>query len=188
VRLAPNTLVVFEGPDATGKTTQIDRMARLFPDDVTVHSPSGGGPLGEAIYVMTEATRDGLQPLTRQFLHLAAHTEVYAHTVFPTLADGRGVFMDRNWWSTVAYSRGLVTDEVARWPTNGREPDLTFLFRYEYQADEHNTLDVRNTYRRFAEEYAPTTVEVPRESLIAVTEFIVTVLTGRHLVDPEGYA
>jgi dTMP kinase len=116
LRLRKGTLVVFEGLNNTGKTTQLDRLrqacdepmeagAGLFaPAPLFTHQPSGATDLGEEIYSLTERvdwSKPGHQ-LTRQLLHLAAHNEHYVNDLIPALRRG-SVIMDRCWWSAYAY-------------------------------------------------------------------------------------
>src|SRR5437868_1252792 len=103
MRLRPGSLVVLEGLDKTGKTTQRKELAAAPwdpPTPLVTHMPSGLAELTEAIYQATEH-HEIASPLARQLLHLACHAEN-----LPALAEARqerGVILDRWWWSTVAY-------------------------------------------------------------------------------------
>jgi thymidylate kinase len=71
--LRPGSLVVFEGLDRSGKSTQIERMSRLdweAPGPSFTHMPSGMTELTKSIYSLTEHQRIR-SPLARQLLHLA---------------------------------------------------------------------------------------------------------------------
>jgi dTMP kinase len=103
LRLRPGALVVLEGLDRTGKSTQRNRLAELTwanPTPVFTHMPSGLTSLTADIYHLTE--KAVIQSAwARQLLHLACHAEN-----MPAIADARnhgGVVLDRWWWSTVAY-------------------------------------------------------------------------------------
>jgi dTMP kinase len=97
------SLVVFEGLDRSGKSTQLKRLSVLnwaTPGPKFIHLPSGATTLTESIYSLTE--NDNIaSPLARQLLHLACHAE----NIVP-ISNARtqhGLFLDRWWWSTVAY-------------------------------------------------------------------------------------
>lgn len=155
MRMKKGSLVVLEGLDATGKTTLADDLAGTVHGITVVHSPSGGGAVGEEIYELTERNRT-MMPFTRQFLHLAAHTETYQHTIIPTLAQG-AVVMDRNWCSTYAYG---IAGNIQRWadihpgdwydlvrlPTQGVVPDLVVLCLEPHSEDDHNTPELEAAY------------------------------------------
>ncbi len=142
-------LIVFEGLDAAGKTTQAEFF--MGGSDVLVsHQPSGAPGIGKQIYQLTEGTIE-LNPTARQFLHLACHAQHWQDELLPALASGKSVLLDRFWWSTVAY--GYFDGEVA----NGRmtpqefmdmvqltmpsrlKPSIVFYFNSPYAEDRHNT-------------------------------------------------
>lgn len=153
-------LIVFEGLDATGKTTQSQLLAGQLgrrdvqPMPLFEHQPSGGGKVGDVIYALTENSPD-MHPLTRQLLHLASHTEHFKMTLGPALKQ-RSVVLDRCWWSTVAYGYfgGGLQEHInwvdfirmAQMPEMGRLPDIVFLFNKPYQRDPNNTNAVEQGY------------------------------------------
>lgn len=172
IQMKPGSFVVFEGLDATGKSTQMLRLQHaakgelaegqeLFTErPIFTHQPSGNDELGRAIYALTEAY-DINNAWTRQFLHLASHANHYQNLIIPALEMGRSVFMDRCWWSTFAYgyfggimldvfSNSIVAPEefltIAQLPTQGRLPDLVLLFLEPYGEDKHNTPAVTSGY------------------------------------------
>jgi len=202
--MAPGKLVVFEGLDATGKSTQLDRFERscyapqlgrelVNPLPMFTHQPSGATGIGPDIYSLTEQVDwTKASPLTRQYLHLAAHSEHYQHDIIPALQE-RSVWMDRCWWSTVAYGyRGEVADmfswdewiTFAQVPTRGMRPDVVFLFLERYGAEDGRGDDettVQN-YRWLADEHAPYVEVVPRLGVGETTAFISGKLYNRGLL------
>lgn len=188
--LKPGTFVVFEGMDKTGKSTQRQAMEGLFPDVHYTHQPSGGTVVGQLVYQIEEEMHGSINPVARQFLHLAAHAEHYHREIIPTLSD-RAVIMDRCWWSTVAYGwwgGGIkylceLADFtfMAQLPTQGIQPNVVFLFLEPFEKDHHNTEEVRNGYLCLASEF-PGTVHVPVLSVEETTNFIVGELKRLGLV------
>jgi dTMP kinase len=174
LKINDNAWIVFEGLDATGKSTQLERIERdcVAPVSSSIdpplfdiqpyftHQPSGADAVGNDIYGLTERHSGDLDPLARQFLHLACHAQHYPD-IFAKLEEGRPVFQDRWWWSTVAYgwfnnrerfqhSHGLDLPtfmSMAAAPTLGRQPDLLFLFVSPWEQDRHNTASVREGYQ-----------------------------------------
>lgn len=124
--------VAFEGGDAAGKSTQVERLARRI-DAVLTREP-GGTPVGEAIrgLFLDPATGD-LDPRTEALLLAAARAQHAAGVIRPALDSGRHVVSDRYLYSSVAYQahgRGLVPDEVRHlslWGTDGLVPDAVVL-------------------------------------------------------------
>lgn len=209
--MEPGTVVVFEGLDKTGKSTQMERFERsvhapdlgdslISPAPMFTHQPSGATGIGPEIYDLTEKVDwRKSSPLTRQLLHLAAHSEHYAHDIIPRL-ETSAVWMDRCWWSTVAYGwRGEVREmfegnqhktglsqfvDIAQLPTRGVMPHVVFLFLEQYGTDElaHSDKVTRRNYERLARRYPDTTVMVPRLGKGETTAFIAGELKKRNLL------
>lgn len=207
--LRPGSLIVFEGLDNTGKSTQLERFARAVhapdlgeplyaPAPMFTHQPSGATGLGPDIYDLTEEVdwRRG-DPLTRQYLHLAAHREHWVHDIAPAL-QLRSVVMDRCWWSTVAYGyQGSVAEQFtfqefikfANTPEHQHKPDLVFLFLQQYDVDTASvqraaaSKTVRENYSRLHDIFWASSVMVPRLPRGETTAFIAGELKRRGLVE-----
>lgn len=127
-------LITFEGVEGSGKTTQMQRLARSlktrgYRPELT--SEPDGTPLGAAIRRLFERRP---QPLTEMFLFMAARQQHVAERLRPWLRAGRIVLCDRYTDATVAYQgygRGLdpaLIREMNLHATGGVLPDLTLLF------------------------------------------------------------
>lgn len=133
---ARGRFIVFEGGEASGKSTQASRLAKRL-GAVLTREP-GGTALGERLraLLLDPATGD-LDARTELLLMAAARAEHVARVIAPALASGRDVVCDRFSASSVAYQaygRGLEPDEVAdvsRWATAGLEPDLIVLLQVD---------------------------------------------------------
>jgi dTMP kinase len=134
----PGCFVTFEGGEGSGKSTQIERLARRLRqrgvEPVVTREP-GGTPIGEgARALLLDAGSAVPRPETEVLLLEAARAELVAGVIRPALAAGRIVLCDRYDDSTLAYQgggRGLDHDTLARlnrFATGGLKPDLTFLF------------------------------------------------------------
>jgi dTMP kinase len=129
-------LVVLEGADGVGKTTQVERLiGRLRErgiDAVSLREP-GGTPLGERIRaILLDLSGAGVNDRAELLLFLAARAQLVPE-VTRELAAGRTVVLDRFFLSTYAYQiagRGLPEEDVRRinaFATLGRVPDLTVV-------------------------------------------------------------
>jgi dTMP kinase len=191
VRLRPGTLIVLEGLDRTGKTTQRNELAAAQwepPAPLVTHMPSGLTELTEAIYQTTEH-HELVSHLARQLLHLACHAEN-----LPALTQARqqrGVILDRWWWSTVAYGwfgglRARLSEEAFFGAINmvwdGFDADIVFLFLAAHEADSRNVSTVSAGYRWLASRHRDTVVEVPPGSRESTTMFLLNELKQRHLI------
>ncbi len=128
--------VALEGPDGSGKSTQLQLLARKIEGVglpvLTTREP-GGTPLGERVRELLLASDFAPEPATELFLFEAARAELVSKVILPTLAAGKHVLCDRFSASTVAYQGyglGLDMDIIAsvnRLATQGLEPDIYIL-------------------------------------------------------------
>jgi len=136
-RLAGKFLV-FDGPDGSGKSTQLARFAaecdaRAVPF-VQVRDP-GGTPVGERIRdVLLSRDSEGMTLRCEMLLYMASRAELVARHIRPALGAGKLVIADRFVSSTLAYqgaAGGLPEAEIraaADVATGGLWPDATILF------------------------------------------------------------
>lgn len=130
-------LLTFEGPEGSGKSTQLARLAgRLTAaglDPLVTREP-GGTAAGEGIRaVLLRPGTEDLRPETEALLFCAARAELTAQVLLPALGAGRLVLCDRFADSTRAYQghgRGLAPESLETLialATGGLRPDLTVL-------------------------------------------------------------
>ena len=125
-------LIVFEGGEASGKSTQ----ARLLAAElgaVLTREP-GGTAVGKRVRdVVLDPDVAELSARAEALLMAADRAQHVAEVVEPALARGDDVVSDRFAPSSLAYQgfgRGLDLDELRRlsaWATAGVEPDLVVL-------------------------------------------------------------
>ncbi|MGH9106085.1 MAG: dTMP kinase [Acidimicrobiales bacterium] len=125
-------LIVLEGGEGAGKSTQATLLARDL-HALSTREP-GGTPLGEAVrQVVLSPSLRAVVARAETLLVLAARAQHVAEVIEPALARGQDVVCDRYSPSTLAYQgygRGLSLPELAelnRWATEGRQPDLVVL-------------------------------------------------------------
>jgi len=131
-------LIVLEGAEGVGKTTQIRRLGETLAargiDHLMVREP-GGTPVGDAIRRLLLDPGPELSPRAEALLFMASRAELVDEIVRPALSRGVVVVADRFFLSTYAYQiagRGLADREVSganRFATGGLVPDLTILLR-----------------------------------------------------------
>ena len=128
-------LIVFEGGDGAGKSTQSKILAEnisLYKVPVLLSREPGSTKIGESIRNILQTSRD-LTQLTELLLFSAARSQLVETVVLPALESGQVVICDRFTSSTVAYQgygRGLDLDLINSLnirSTAGVRPDLTVL-------------------------------------------------------------
>lgn len=130
--------IVFDGPDGSGKSTQLDRFSQAATDAgltvCRVREP-GGTPIGEAIReVLLDREHAEMTAATEVMLYMASRAQLCAQEIAPALARGELVLADRFISSTLAYqgTAGGVTLEdivaVGKVALAGVQADLTLIF------------------------------------------------------------
>jgi len=137
----PGFFLTFEGPDGSGKTTQLRLLAEWLHgrdvDPVMLRQP-GGTALGERIRAVlldsrTDQALGTVVPMAELALMFADRAQSIAQVIMPALKAARVVLCDRYTDSSEAYQgagRGLGSARVLalhRELCGGLQPDLTIL-------------------------------------------------------------
>lgn len=134
--MARGCLIVFEGPEGAGKSTQIAHLAeRLAAAGVptTATREPGGTPTGDAIRDILLHADLSIDPLVEFLLYSASRAQHVRERIRPALGRGEVVVSDRFSAASVAYQgygRGLdltFIEALNRRATDGLSPDLTVL-------------------------------------------------------------
>ena len=138
---ARGKFITFEGLDGSGKSTQLEKLARSLRAhglSVTITREPGGTAAGEKIReVLLHSATSGLSPLTEMALMFASRAQHVHEVILPALAEGRIVLCDRFTDSTEAYQGGgrkLGTKAVLQMHEilcGNLQPDLTLLLDNE---------------------------------------------------------
>jgi dTMP kinase len=128
--------ITFEGPDGSGKTTQIKRL-KLFLDkqgyDTLLTREPGGTIIGEKIRkIILDPNHIEMNSVTETLLYAASRAQHVYEVIRPALNEDKIVICDRFMDSSIAYQgygRNLgdnvrIINEMA---VDGLVPDLTFL-------------------------------------------------------------
>ena len=136
-------LIVFEGGEGSGKSTQLRLLSRALEqrsvNHVCLREP-GGTPLGTDVRRLLLDRASDIVPRAEALLFMASRAQLVEREIRPSLARGDVVLLDRFFLSTYAYQiagHGLPDDEVRaanRFATGGLSPDLTLLFTFPVEA------------------------------------------------------
>lgn len=129
--------ITFEGPDGSGKSTQIRRLAerlRAAGWPVLLTREPGGTAIGEQIrHVLHDLKNTAMTPRAEVLLYSAARAQLVEEVIRPHLAAGGVALSDRFFDSTLAYQgygHGLdlaALRAITAFATGGLTPDLTVL-------------------------------------------------------------
>ncbi len=129
--------ITFEGPEGSGKSTQLPKLARFLEESglsvVKTREP-GGTKIGDQIReVLVRMDNTELHPRTEILLFLAARAQLVEELIIPSLQQGKIILCDRYGDSTLAYQgygHGLDLETLRamlHFATGGLKPDLTIL-------------------------------------------------------------
>lgn len=138
VRRLGGRFIVFDGPDGSGKSTQIERFTGYCRshgvDPVEVREP-GGTSIGEQIRrVLLDPANAEMSLRCEMMLYMASRAQLIEERIRPALRQGRFVLADRFVSSTLAYqgaAGGLPLEDiraVARVAIGDDWPDLVVVF------------------------------------------------------------
>jgi len=130
-------LIVLDGPDGCGKSTQAGLLVDWLNDNGVTTSrfrDPGDTAIGEKIRdILLNPKHLVMNTRTELLLYMAARAQLWGEKIAPALQDGRCVVLDRWLSSTCAYqgyAGGFGTDKVIRIAADCLErvwPDLTVI-------------------------------------------------------------
>jgi dTMP kinase len=136
--------ITFEGPEGSGKTTQIRALAEFLRqqgrDIVTTREP-GGTEISDQVraILLTRMENTDMHPRTEILLFLAARAQLVEQVIRPTTNSGGIVLCDRYADSTLAYQgygHGYdlnLLRQLLDFATGGLWPDLTIFLDLEVE-------------------------------------------------------
>ena len=128
--------VVAEGGSGVGKTTAVDGIKKELVDWKFFREP-GGTVFGEAQRDAVQEHKDWeIDPIASLFSYCASRANLVNIEVIPVLEGtkpGKGVFLDRYWFSTYAYQGSESVDReiivaVSKIATKGLLPNLVLHY------------------------------------------------------------
>ena len=132
----PGGLVVLEGIEGVGKSTQLQHLRRHLEERGnvvrTLREP-GGTPAGDVIRQLLLDPANQVDERTEALLFMASRAQLVTDVIRPSLARGEFVLLDRFFLSTYAYQiagRQLPEEAIRSanaLATGGLVPDLTLL-------------------------------------------------------------
>lgn len=130
-------LIVLEGPDGSGKSTQARMLVRFLHsrgyDAIHMREP-GGTPVGEKIRsIILDPANKEMCLETELLLYMASRAQIVCEVVIPNLRKGKILVSERFLPSSIVYqgfAGGLGVEEVARigeFATMGVKPDCVVV-------------------------------------------------------------
>lgn len=148
------TFITFEGPDGSGKTTQLKLLANYLIekgfDVVTTRDPGGTIISDQIREILLRPDYIDLKNQTEILLYAASRAQLVHEIIIPALNQGKIVLCDRFIDASIAYQAyGLSVDkeiieEINRFASSGLKPVRTYLLNVKPEIGRERLL-IRNT-------------------------------------------
>ncbi len=138
--------IVLDGPDGSGKTTQIARLARhleALGGAVQCDRDPGGTAVGERVrQILLDRDNGLISPMCETLLFMASRAQLVAERIRPALDAGKIVLCDRFISATMAYqgASGVLAKaivELGELAVGGLWPDLTIVLDVPVEVGMH---------------------------------------------------
>ena len=132
--------ISIEGPDGSGKSTQIENIKKYFSDkniDIFFTREPGGTKIGERIRdILLDNNCTEMCDMTEAMLFAASRAQHVSEVIKPNILKGNIVVCDRFVDSSLAYqgyARGLgePVTVINKYAVDNYMPDLTILLKLE---------------------------------------------------------
>jgi dTMP kinase len=175
-------LIVLEGVDGAGTTTQTTRLCAALAarghDTHATREPSTG-PVGRLLREMLAGAHQPVDATTLGLLFAADRADHLQREIEPGLARGAVVVSDRYYHSSLAYQNDAGFEWVQQLNERARRPDLTLLLevpvdvaaaRRAADGRPEELFDRLETQRRVAEGYRRVVAELRGRERIEVVD------------------
>lgn len=136
-------LISFEGPDGSGKTTQIELLENYLKDkgyDIIKTREPGGTPISEKIRdVILDNKNKEMCGMCEALLYAASRAQLVEEIIKPSINEGKIVICDRFVHSSLVYQgigRNLGVDRIRGIndaALNGLSADLVIMLNISYE-------------------------------------------------------
>lgn len=137
-------LIAFEGPDGSGKTTQIEMLGKYLVKkgfDVIKTREPGGTVISEKIRdIILDNKNKDMCAVCEALLYAASRAQLVDEVIKPALQNGKIVLCDRFVLSSLVYQgigRGIGVDVVKRIndaAIDGLKVDMTIMLKISYES------------------------------------------------------
>ena len=153
--------ISIEGPDGSGKSTQIENIKKFFEDkniEIVFTREPGGTAIGERIReIILDNSFKEMDPMTEAMLYAASRAQHVAQVIGPALEAGKVVVCDRFVDPSLAYQGfgrelGDAVEVINSYAIGPYMPDVTFLMKLDPNEGKHRIQENRDTQDRLEHE------------------------------------
>ena len=149
MKVKKGILIVFEGIDGSGKSTQVQILKKILADknlDVVIYREPSQSPWGQKIRE-NSAFSDSLTPQEELDLFVKDRKDNVQKNLKPALAKNKIVLLDRYYFSTIAYQGAKGIDTAKIRTLNEKfvvRPDLVFILDVDAEKGLQRIQDRKN--------------------------------------------
>lgn len=130
--------ITFEGPDGSGKTTQIELLKSYLASkgyEAVLTREPGGTKISENIReLILDKDNVEMNDITETLLYAASRAQHVAEVIKPALSNGKMVICDRFMDSSIVYQGygrqlGQIVRDINEVAVDGTMPHITFLMK-----------------------------------------------------------
>lgn len=153
--------ISIEGPDGSGKSTQIENIKKFFEDkniEIVFTREPGGTVIGERVReIILDNSFKEMDAMTEALLYAASRAQHVAEVIKPALMAGKVVVCDRFVDSSLAYQGygrklGEPVRVINEYAVDGCMPDVTFLMKLDPNIGKHRIAENRDNQDRLEQE------------------------------------
>lgn len=136
-------LITFEGPDGSGKSTQVELLKKYLNDrghEVVFTREPGGTFIGEKIRsIILDNKNENMNPMCEALLYAASRAQLVSEVIKPAIKLGKIVICDRFVHSSIVYqgiARKLGIERIKAIndaALDGLEADLIFMLNISFE-------------------------------------------------------
>jgi dTMP kinase len=136
-------LIALEGPDGSGKTTQIELLEKYLKGlgyEVVRTREPGGTQVSEKIReIILDNDNSNMNYMCEALLYAASRAQLVSEVIKPALSSGKMVICDRFVYSSMVYQgigRGLGAERIKsinETALDGLQADFTFMITIPYE-------------------------------------------------------
>ncbi|MBR0600567.1 dTMP kinase [Sinanaerobacter chloroacetimidivorans] len=144
--MSKGLFITFEGPDGSGKTTQIEMLKKFLAEkgyEAILTREPGGTAISEKIReIILDKNNMEMDYRTEALLYAASRAQHVAEVIKPAVESGKTVICDRFMDSSIVYQgfgRKLGDDVriINEFAVQGILPDITFLLKVDPEIGKH---------------------------------------------------
>lgn len=115
--MAKGKLIIFEGMECSGKSTQVELLKEYFTKnnkEFLIAKEPGHTKLGQKLREILLFNDEPIDPITQSLMFNACRSDIYERFVIPNLEKDVFIIQDRAWTTTIVYQCFAFQQDLKR--------------------------------------------------------------------------